>query len=290
MSATVSYLRSKKSDQHSHVSTFFDKKYGVHWAILNKDAPKRITTEMLVDLGAVQEDVKNRIEQLNDVNYQIFTSAIPGIFSLGGDLGLFAQCALNKDRATLEHYARASTDFVYNGATNYRKPITTISVVKGAAFGGGFEGALGANVVIAERQSLFSFPETRFGMFPGMGALTLLKRRVPVHVAEEIILSAKIYTAEQLLEMGVIDIVCDEGEGDSAATRFIAKRHRQKKGIDTMRELVDQFAPVDRSEMLAITDKWVDSALGLGEKERRIIEVLMKKTDLRTLQSLLDAE
>lgn len=290
MSVNVSYLHDKKSNQNSHVSTFFDKKYGVHWAILNKDAPKRVTTEMLEDLQRVQQEIKDRINQVGDLNYQIFTSAIPGIFSLGGDLGLFSQCAINKDRATLENYARATTDFVYNGATNYKKPLTTISIVKGAAFGGGFEGALGANVVIAERQSLFSFPETRFGMFPGMGAFTLLKRRVPVHVAEEIIFSAKIYTAEQLHDLGVIDIVCDEGEGDSTATRFIAKRHRQKKGIDSMREVVKQFAPVDRSEMLAITDRWVESALDLDAKERRIIEVLMKKNDLRTLQALLDTE
>lgn len=290
MPFNVSYLRSKKDRQDSHVSTFFDKKYGVHWAVLNKDAPIRVTSEMLLDLQAVQDEVKNRIDQLNDLNYQIFTSAIPGIFSLGGDLGMFARCSVNKDRATLENYARATTEFVYNGATNYNKAVTTISIVKGAAFGGGFEGALGANVLIAEKQSLFSFPETRFGMFPGMGAFTLLKRRVPVHVAEEIIFSAKIYTAEQLHELGVIDIVCDEGEGDSAAVRFIAKRHRQKKGIDTMRELVGQFAPIDREEMLAITDRWVEAALDLDDKERKIIEVLMKKNDLQTLQSLLDTE
>jgi len=290
MPANVSYLHSKKGHQFSHISTFFDKKYGVHWAILNKDAPIRVTEEMLSELQGVQKQVKERIDQVNDVNYQIFTSAIPGIFSLGGDLSLFSRCSKNKDRATLEHYARATTDFVYNGATNYNKPVTTISVVKGAAFGGGFEGALGSNVIIAEKQSLFSFPETRFGMFPGMGAFTLLKRRVPVHVAEEIIFSAKIYTAEQLHDLGVIDIICEEGEGDSAATRFIAKRHRQKKGIDTMRELAAQFAPVDRAEMLAITDRWVEAALDIGAKERRIIEVLMKKNDLRTLQALLDTE
>ena len=290
MSANISYIPRKKDHQGSHVSTFFDKKHGVHWAILNKDAPKRITLEMLSDLQQVQNEVKDRIDQQGDLNYQIFTSAIPGIFSLGGDLGLFSQCSITHDRATLENYARIATEFVYNGAVNYQKPVTTISIVKGAAFGGGFEGALGANVVIAEKQSLFSFPETRFGMFPGMGAFTLLKRRVPVHVAEEIIFSAKIYTAEQLHEMGVVDIVCEEGEGDSTASAFIAKRHRQKKGIDTMRSMVEQFAPVDREEMYAITDRWVDSALDLGDKERRIIEVLMKKNDLRTLEDLLGTD
>ena len=79
-------------------------------------------------------------------------------------------------------------------------------------------------------------------------------------------------------------------DSDSSATQFIAKRHRQKKGIDSMQEMVAQFAPVDRSEMLAITDRWVEAALDLGEKERRIIEVLMKKNDLRTLQALLDTQ
>ena len=57
--------------------------------------------------------------------------------------------------------------------------------------GGGFEAALAGNVLVAERGTRLGFPEVLFGLFPGMGAYTLLRRRVDAVTAEKIILNAK---------------------------------------------------------------------------------------------------
>ena len=57
-------------------------------------------------------------------------------------------------------------------------PMITIGLAQGDALGGGFESLLSFNVIIAERGAKFGFPETMFGLFPGMGAYSLVARRV----------------------------------------------------------------------------------------------------------------
>ena len=50
---------------------------------------------------------------------------------------------------------------------------------------------LSFNVIIAERQAKFGFPEAMFGLFPGMGAYSLVARRVGAALAEEMMLSGR---------------------------------------------------------------------------------------------------
>lgn len=260
---------------------------GVLWSILKADAPARITPDLLKELIEVQQDLlyrysHNQVGRAGDnVSYHILSSEGPDIFSLGGDLAFFAQCVKQGDRKSLTKYARDAIEFVYQSSTNYHLPVTTITVVKGAAFGGGFEAALAANYIIAEEQATFSFPETRFGLFPGMGAFTFLRQRVPVHVAEEIIYSGKLYTATELLQMNVIDRVCKTGAGYKTAMQFISSRQHQHQGIQAMRKMAQQFAPIDKQELYSIVDYWVESVFSLDKKNLRLIEAL-SKTRLNT--------
>ena len=54
--------------------------------------------------------------------------------------------------------------------SSFNLPFTTISLVQGDALGGGFEAALCGDIIIAEKQARFGFPEVLFNLFPGMGA------------------------------------------------------------------------------------------------------------------------
>src|SRR3972149_4441233 len=56
--------------------------------------------------------------------------------------------------------------------------LTTISLVQGDALGGGFETALSSDVIIAEQSAAMGLPEVLFNLFPGMGAYSLLTRRI----------------------------------------------------------------------------------------------------------------
>lgn len=251
---------------------------GILWSVLKPNAPIRITPDLLVDLQALQTDLLEECTRNASISFQVFSSDIPGIFSLGGDLGFFSECVRNRDVLALKKYAEDSVDLVYKSATNYQLPITTISLVEGIAAGGGFEMALSANYLFAEEQAKFTFPETRFGLFPGMGAFTLLRQKVPTHIAEEIIYSGQEFSAQTLFEMNVVDYLCKPSEGKATILNFIKKRHKKHHAIHAMRKMVQRHVPLNKYELDDIVSYWVATVMKLDAKQLRLIDVLSQTT------------
>ena len=142
--------------------------------------------------------------------------------------------------------------------------------------GGGFEAALAADYLIAEEQSTFGFPEIMFGLFPCTGAMSLLLRRVPVCQAQRMMTSGKVYSASELLQMGLIDEVCAAGDGVAAVERYIARHSRQRAARLTVRRAMERVAPLDMAELLQVVDDWVDLALALTPSELRMMDMLIR--------------
>ena len=143
--------------------------------------------------------------------------------------------------------------------------------------GGGFEAALSSNVIVAEKQCKFSLPEVMFNMFPGMGAYHFLCRRVTPVTAEKIILSGRTYSAEDLYNMGIIDILAEPGKGEEEVWQYI-KRHRHQSNAEwSFRKMVNDTAPPIKYEDLRKSgEHWVDTALSLGEEDLKHMEFLVK--------------
>ena len=106
----------------------------------------------------------------------------------------------------------------------------TIGLAQGDALGGGFESLLSFNVIIAERGAKFGFPETMFGLFPGMGAYSLVSRRVGAAFAEEMMLTGRIYSAEEMKEIGLVHMVVEPGQGIEAARDYMQRNKRRHVG------------------------------------------------------------
>ena len=147
-------------------------------------------------------------------------SDVDGVFNYGGDLRLFTSYIQKNDKAALLDYAMHCIDLVYQNHTHFDVDLTSISLVQGDALGG-FEAAVSANVVIAERGAKMGLPETLFNMFPGMGAYSILSRKIGYNAAERMILSGKVFAAEELYEMGLVNILAEEGEGELAVFRYM---------------------------------------------------------------------
>ena len=213
----------------------------------------------------------------------------PGVFSLGGDLDLFVRCIKSGDREKLSNYMRLSIEVLYGTHTNMDVPLTTIALIRGNALGAGFEGALSCDYIVAEKNVQLGFPEVLFNMFPGMGAYSFLSRRIrPVEV-ERMILSGRIYTAEELFDMGVIDHLAEEGKGVESAREFI---RLHKKNNNTRRSLLrirNRISPVTLEELLDIGEIWVEAAMGLSSRELKIMERLIRSQD-KVAKSLIHTE
>lgn len=266
----------------THYDVQFDPEFGAFWAKLKPDSPRNFTPELVAALRQGQARVESRVrEELESrrngrLRYQILTSRIPGIFSLGGDLALFRRLIRNQDKDALLRYARACIDLVYTNAVNYKLPVVTISLVQGQALGGGFEAALAANVVVAEKQSKLGLPEVMFNMFPGMGAYQLLTRRLSPVKAEALILSGRTYCAEELYEIGLVDILAEPGEGEEAVMQYIKKRHRVFRAHQGLRRAIQTASPLDYGALIRVAEVWVSQAMGLEERDLELMDYLIR--------------
>src|SRR5688500_642034 len=172
---------------------------------------------------------------LHQVNHYVTASRSPGVCSVGGGLALFAMLVKSGDRAALSQYAKLCSDNISPRTQSFFSPtLTKISLVQGDALGGGFECALAADVIVAEESAQMGMPEILFNLFPGMGACSLLARRIGLRAAEELILSGKIMTAAQLHRLGVVDVVATDGQGETAVRNWIARNAKRRNGMQAL--------------------------------------------------------
>lgn len=209
----------------------------------------------------------------------VFGSRVPGVFNLGGDLSMFIQAILRRDRKTLAEYGELCVRNMYRRVAGFNAGVVTYSLVQGKAFGGGFECALASEVIVAERSATMSFPEVLFNMFPGMGALSLLGRKIGLRKAEEIIMSGNVYTAKQMYDLGVVDEICEDGCGLETTQLLIRSRGRKRNAYRAMSMAKHRFQPVDQGEMLAIVDVWVDAAMQLETRDLKMMARLVRAQD-----------
>lgn len=207
--------------------------------------------------------------------YFIGGSRVPGTFNLGGDLALFVDCIRAGDARRLRVCAHACVDAVHSCATGFGAPIVTIGLLEGNALGGGLEAALSFHVVVAERGVKFGFPETLFGSFPGMGAYSLVSRRIGMRDAEKLIRGGRTFTAEDFFEMGLVDILAEKGGGADAVQRYLAE-NRDRHGLAHAHNRIKQrMSPLPLEELYDVTDIWVETAMGISPADLRRMERLL---------------
>ena len=283
---TGAFSRAQMDSHLDLLDLHFDDSNGCLWYFINQNATTYYSRELLAQIREVQRSV-DEVTALpcthyapEQVKYVVFGSRLPGVFGYGGDLQLFHDLIQNRDRPGLSAYARLAADAVFHHASNSRR-ITTISLVQGEALGGGFEAALAANVLVAERGARMGFPEVLFGLFPGMGGYTFLRRRISAADAESMIVDANIHTAEELYEMGIVDVLAEPGEGEYEIDRYI-RRIRNHPGSSAFRGALNRVKTVDHAELYGISEAWVDAAMELEPRYLGRMEKLIRKQRQKT--------
>lgn len=250
------------------------------WHYLNPAPRPVFTHNVLSEILDLQERVKLHLNAAgpasSEIQYLILASAIPRTFSLGGDLELFANLIRARDRDHLTSYARLCIECVYNNATSVGNPnLTTIALVQGSALGGGFEAGLSTNILVAERSAHLGLPEILFNLFPGMGAYNLLARRLDPARAERFLRSGRQYSAAELYEMGVVDVLAEDGEGVHAVNAFIRRHQRSRNGLLAIQQVRQRLNPIPFQELEDVVTIWVDAAMRLTERDLRTMERLV---------------
>lgn len=289
--SAMAEVRFLPQSQFQQVETRFDPEYGVYWAFMKPRPRPCFNMQLLLELRAyIDGIVKNQGQIRYDkhqyqINYGVLASNTPNIFNLGGDLSFFRSAISSQDRDQLLQYGEKCIDDLLPWHRNCDLPLTTISLVQGDALGGGFEAALSASVLIAEESSRMGFPEILFNLFPGMGAYSFLSRKVGRRTAEELITSGTIYSARQLYDMGVVDVVTPDGTGEAAVYGFIRKHAKAANGRRGLERVRTEITPITRQELMQIVEIWASAALKLDDRDLRMMDRLVRAQQ-RTLDVL----
>jgi enoyl-CoA hydratase/carnithine racemase len=98
-----------------------------------------------------------------------------------------------------------------------------IVVMQGAVIGGGLELAMATHVRVAEPSAMYQLPEGRHGIFVGGGASVRVARIIGQGRMCEMMLTGRIYKAEDGLQLGLSHYLVDAGTG-MAKARELALR------------------------------------------------------------------
>ena len=266
--------------KYSQLEHHYDAPSKALWLFMQASPRPCFSQNLLSNLHSVTHNVVLENHRSRMVNYLVTASGIPGIYNLGGDLDAFQSLIQAGDKEGLRRYAYSCVELIYNNSIGYNQDVTTVALVQGQAMGGGFECALSCNVLVAEESAIMGFPEILFNLFPGMGAHPLLSQRVNPGLADRIIRSGRTYTASELYEMGIVDVLAKDGEGTLEVNKYIKQHQRKRTGNLAMQRVKQMMNPITLRQLKEITNIWVDAALQLDERSLRTMAKLVSRQNL----------
>ena len=186
----------------------YDKKDHLATITLNRpDVLNALHPPAVAELNMIWADFRDD----PDLWVSIITGAGKRAFCVGDDLKYRASLA---DEETL----RKSESYPNYTPINCYKPI--IAAVNGYAVGGGLEVVLGCDIIIASEHAKFGLPEARRGLLADAGGVIQLPRRIPYHLAMGMILTGRMFSADEVYQFGLINQVVSADELLPTAIRW----------------------------------------------------------------------
>ena len=139
------------------------------------------------------------------------------------------------------------TDLIERGG------LPVVAVLIGSVIGGGLEVATAAHVRIAESSARFQLPEGRRGIFVGGGATVRVGRIIGADRMREMMLTGRVYGAEEGLALGLAHYHVADGQG-MALARELANRMAENAPFSNylMIESIDRIDDMSRSDGLFV--------------------------------------
>lgn len=214
-------------------------------------------------------DIISSLIKNNKIKTVVIKSANKKVWSMGGDLELFLKCISTQNIEILNEYAHKCVKNIHAVNNGFDSDVVVISLLQGNAFGGGFECALASNYIVSEKHVKYSFPESLFGTFPGMGAYSFLTRKIGYSKASKMINSSTKWSANELKDLGIIDIII-ENNSDEELLKLIDNNYFLPK---------DKFSMICNSptlsELLTIVNEWVKTVMNLDSDKLELIQKIV---------------
>lgn len=143
----------------------------------------------------------DELDSDTDCRAIIITGSGEKSFVAGADIKEFSD--FGQDKA--EELARTGHNSLFNKIENLSKPV--IAAVNGFALGGGLELAMACHIRYASENAKLGLPEVTLGLIPGYGGTQRLPKLIGKGLANEMIFSAKMISAQRAKEIGLVNEV-----------------------------------------------------------------------------------
>jgi enoyl-CoA hydratase/carnithine racemase len=254
--------------------------------------------------GGVAHVRMNRPEKKNAIDGEMFQGLVSAARSLGGDpsaravllsgagdcfcagldMANFSEMAGGELNADRQDVAAAAADLSAQGANRAQQigwlwqelPIPVIAAVQGAAYGGGFHIALGADIRFVAPDARIAFVEITWGLVPDLSGTQALRRLVPLDVAKKLVFTGEPISGERAVQLGLGTELSRDPLGDAMATaRLIAQR--SPDAVRAAKKLLNESGLVSVSEGLA--NEFQASAGLMGGRNQ--VEAVIAKLEKR---------
>jgi enoyl-CoA hydratase len=148
---------------------------------------------------------------LADANVKVIviTGAGQMAFVAGADIGDIGEIVKNKSESAAQAMIELGQS-VLNKIEGSNKPV--IAAINGVCLGGGLELAMSCHIRIAGDRARFGQPEINLGIMPAWGGTQRLPRIVGPSKATEIMLTGDQITAQQAMQLRLVNMVVPGGE------------------------------------------------------------------------------
>src|SRR5258705_5843686 len=180
--------------------------------VQTEDGICTITINRPDKLNALNKEVFNDLDRAMDEVYQnpairsaIITGAGNKAFVAGADISEFLDLIPEQAPALAKR-----GQVVFDKIENSPKPV--VAAVNGFALGGGCELALACHFIYASENAKFGQPEVNLGLVPGYGGTQRLTQVAGKGRAMELLMSAKMISAKEAMEYGIVNQVITSDE------------------------------------------------------------------------------
>ncbi len=199
--------------------------------------------------GGVLADLEQaftELDQKSEVGCIILTGEGEKSFVAGADIAAMkTMTVLDAQKfCDLGHRAMLAVE-------NCRKPV--IAAVHGFCLGGGLELALACDFIFASGASKLGLPEVNLGLFPGFGGTQRLSRLIGKNRAKELIYTARMLSAAEAFQWGILNRVCEPS--DLLSEVEAVAKDILKKGpvaISLAKEVVNRGTDLDLTSGLTL--------------------------------------
>lgn len=198
------------------------------------------------------------------VKFMVLDSSTPEMFSAGGDLSRILAWLETGDRVGLRAYFEAGTKSFHALMDGFGANVVTVAAVSGKAMGGGFECARACDFLVADETAAFSFPETKFGLFPGNGSISIVGLRHGEALLRRMTLDGDVLSAEEAGRIGVADAIVSPGKAVEEASSLVERLLPRHAAVLAVRRGMQRTQGITLESMLAETERYLAAAEDMG--------------------------